>query len=587
MDRGTAYAELVVSGKRIAGKTEYLCCKRHLDDLEKDDFPYIYDENEAEKHISLANELYIAEGASVEKLHTRGFQDFIIGSIFGWKNKVTGERRYREAYVQVARQNGKSFICGILCNDFAGFSGESYRNIFCAATKQDQAQLVWDEVRKFIESDEDLADEYKVQEYKHLITHKDSGNRIRAIGRDTKSADGFRSILAVIDEYHAHPTNQMYKLMQDGQIKVPGALTIAITTAGFNLNSPCYEHYKFCKSVLSKEIDGKDDLFIYICEPDLPDKILHPVEYEAAISDPREWAKANPLNLWQDDTTLSQEYIDRFQSKYVTACNKGGAEMVNYLTKSVNVWVTAGSDGYVDVNGWDAGACDITLDDLRGQGCYLGVDLSSGGDLTSIALLFCIGNGKIYVYSHSFLPTMRLAEHEAKDIAPYRQWVQDGLITLTGDPNGTTGLITSYKAVCEHISTLLSEYDLKLLGVGYDPYNAAAFLPDLEKACDYADLTEIVQSVQNLSEPTEQFALQVEAKNVCYDRRNKLLCWSVMNSKLVVLPNGLRKIDKQRRNGRIDPVDAVIDAYKLYFTDNPDSVTDKDLDDAWEAGYLQ
>ena len=128
-DRTTAYAKLVVSGGRLTSRAEYLCCKRHLIDLKKSKsktFPYTFDVKEAEKHISIANMLVIGEGTEKKQLVTRGFQNFILGNIFGWKEKGTSGksavRRYREAYVQMGRQNGKSFLCGVLCNDFATFS---------------------------------------------------------------------------------------------------------------------------------------------------------------------------------------------------------------------------------------------------------------------------------------------------------------------------------------------------------------------------------------------------------------------------------------------------------------------------------
>ena len=248
MDRTTNYARLIISGEKICGHSEYLACKRHLEDMERGkEFEYVFDAKEAEKHIEIANMLTIGEGLEKKPLKTRGFQCFIIGSIFGWRRKRSKERRYREAYIQMARQNGKSFIAGEMANDYATFGGYQYGRIFLTATKQEQANIVWDEVKKFIESDKELEELYKIKTHERTITSKITGSVIKAIGRDTKSADGFRSVLSVIDEYHAHPNNQMYKLMQDGQITVDNALTLAITTAGFNLNSPCYEHYKFCK----------------------------------------------------------------------------------------------------------------------------------------------------------------------------------------------------------------------------------------------------------------------------------------------------------------------------------------------------
>ena len=192
-DRTTEYAKLVLSGQRICGRSEKLAAKRHLDDMQRKDSEWIFDVKEAERHIDIANTLTIGEGRA-HALKTRGFQNFIIGSLFGWRKKRSRIRRYREAYVQVGRQNGKSFLAGALANDFATFGGYQYGRIFCTATKQDQANIVWDEVAKFIESDHDLAELYKIKKYDRTITSKVTGTTIKAIGRDTKSADGFRTI---------------------------------------------------------------------------------------------------------------------------------------------------------------------------------------------------------------------------------------------------------------------------------------------------------------------------------------------------------------------------------------------------------
>lgn len=554
-DRTTAYAKLIVSGEKISGHAEYLACKRHLDDMTKKDFDYIFDVEVAERHIKLANQLTIGEGEQQRQLQTRGFQDFIIGSLFGWRRKRSNIRRFREAYIQMARQNGKSFLAGEMCNDFATFSGYKYGRIFTAATKHDQARIVFDEVVKFIESDRNLNELYKIRKYDSTITSLITGTTIKAIGRDTKSADGFRSILAVTDELHAHPNNQLYKLLQDGQINVENALTLAITTAGFNLNSFCYEHYQFCKKILSGAIE-KDSLFIYIAEMDKDDDIWNP----------ENWLKANPLILWNEDDTPNKSMIARMAEKAIDAREKQGNELINFLTKSLNRWVTYSGGAYIDAEKWRNCGTDIKLEDMRGRECYLGVDLSSGGDLTSIALVFAprAGDDKIYIWSRSYMPELRLEEHEQSDDAPYRLWATAGILTLT---SGMYGVKTDYKKIIAELAELISVYDLKIIGVGYDPHNAAGFLADIEKVVS-CDLTEIPQSARSLNDATQDFKLSVEAGIIQYDKHNALLSWSMTNA-ILNAPNsfGEVKVDKMTQQNRIDAVDAILDAYKLYMSD--------------------
>lgn len=574
-DRTTEYAKLVLSGKRIAGRSERLACQRHIDDMNNKDSEWIFDVEEAEKHIDIANTLTIGEGAELKKLHTRGFQNFIIGNLFGWRKKRSKIRKYREAYIQMGRQNGKSFISGILANDFATFGGYKYGRIFCTATKQEQANIVWDEIAKFIESDKDLSELYSIKKYERTIASKVTGSVIKAIGRDTKSADGFRTILAIVDEYHAHKTDQMYMLMHDGQDNVINALTIAITTAGFNLSSPCKKQYDFCKKVLEGVVQ-KDSLFIYIAEPDKDDDIW----------DPETWMKANPLKLWKNDTEQDDQKIAIVAAKAIDAREKGGEDLVNFQTKTLNTWVEYTGGSLLDLAAWKNCGGDETIEDMQGKDAYLGIDLSSGGDLTSIALLFPLSNGLVYIWSHSYMPERRLQEHIKTDSQPYGIWKQQGLITLT---TGMYGIKTDYKYIIADLKKIITDYKINIIGCGYDSHNAAAFLSDLDEILD-CDLTEIRQSARSLNDPTADFALTVKAQQVEYDKNNALLSWSASNA-ILSEPNsfGETKIDKMTQTDRIDPIDAIIDAWALYFSNkdktNENKAEGQEALDIWLSSF--
>lgn len=546
MDRTTEYAKLVVEGKILKGQTEIKCCKRHLDDLKKKNFEYIWDSEQAERAINLANELTILEGSEPKRLKTRGFQNFIIGSLHGWRKKRSKKLRFREAYIQIGRQNGKSFLSGTEVNNRATFSGYNKGKIYCAATKQEQANIVWDEVEKFILADKDLSDLYQIRRHERTITSKVTGTEIKSVGRDTKSADGFRSILAVIDEYHAHPNEQMYKLMLDGQISVSSPLTLAITTAGFNINSPCYKQYEMAKNVVTGLVK-KESLFVFIAEMDEDDDIW----------DYKNWAKANPLLLWNEDDSYNMEKVKDLSEKAIDAKEKGGQELINFLTKSLNTWVKYSGAGFVDLDKFKECGSDLTLEDFKGQECILGIDLSSGGDLTSIALVFREGD-HYYIYSHSFMPILRLEEHEKTDKAPYRIWANQGYLTLT---EGVFGLKTDYKFIIAHLKKLIEDYDLNIIACGYDGHNASAFISDLEFL--NCDLVEISQSAKSLNDATVDLQLSVQAKQIKYDRRNALLVWSFINAKTTQNSFGEIKVMKETNTERIDVVYAVIDAWKL------------------------
>ncbi|TPG84969.1 terminase large subunit [Brevibacillus laterosporus] len=551
-DRVTAYAHAVVSGEIVAGLTQRQACERHLNDVKRQgtaEFPYVWNPDKAHEIIEFAESLTIAEGEEPQPLELWGFQDFIFGSWNGWVT-LDGYRRFRTSYVQVARQNGKSLGNAVPSLYYGNFDGYNYPQIYCTATKELQARIVLKECIKFINSDEELSGTkyeeglFVVKDYASKIECKVTNGEIRALGRDTKSIDGFRPYFASVDEYHLHKDSQMYKLLSDGTKKLKQCLISVITTAGFDINSPCFELYEYCKKVLSG-VHQDETQFVFICEMDKDDDIW----------DEENWPKANPL--WTPET-LSSLQADAIKAKAMQ-----GSELRNFLTKALNRWVMYADNQYMNMDHWKDCASDTTIEDMAGRECYLGLDLSSGGDLTTGSLEFPIQDGthrKYYIHSHSFMPKARIAEHVKTDNAPYDMWIMDGLITVTETLGGVK---TDYKYIISYYRKLIKENNLILKGIAYDPHNADAFLHDLEEFG--VDCVEITQSAKSLNDATVDFRLEVEAGNVIYDKRNKLLTWSMANAKTTSNSFGEIKIDKDptAKTKRIDPVDAVIDSHKL------------------------
>lgn len=552
LDRVTAYAHEVVSGRITAGLTQKQACERHLNDLKRqgtDEFPYVFDPDKAHEIIEFAESLTLAEGEESLPLELWGFQDFIFGNWNGWLT-LDGYRRFRTSYVQVARQNGKSLGNAVPSIYYGNFDGYNYPQIYCTATKELQARIVLKECLKFINADTELAGTkyepglFTVKDYANKIICNLTNGEIRALGRDTNSIDGFRPYFASVDEYHKHKDNQMYKLLSDGQKKLKQCLTSVITTAGFDINSPCYELYEYCKLILAG-VHADETQFVFICELDKDDDIW----------DEMNWPKANPL--WTEQT------LESLRADAIKAQQMQGAELRNFMTKSLNRWVQFADSQYMNMEHWKACASDTTIEDMEGGECYLGLDLSSGGDLTSGSLEFPINDGpdrKFYIHSHSFIPAARVAEHVKTDNAPYDMWIMEGLLTQTETLGGVK---TDYKYIIQYYKDLINKHNFKLKGIAYDPHNADAFLSDLEEFG--VDVVEIVQSARSLNDATVDFRLEVEAGNVIYDRRNKLLTWSMANAKTTSNSFGEIKIDKDpnAKTKRIDPIDAVIDSHKL------------------------
>lgn len=331
VDRCTQYAVDVIAGKENAGELVKLACQRHLDDLEKSKAaPYIYyfDVEKSEEIIDFAEELVIAEGDEEEQVTCYPFQCFILGSLNGWRKKTADpksgvhHRRFRTSYVQLGRQNGKSFINGILAAYYGNFDGYKYGKIFCTATKQDQANIVLQEVIKFINSDEELQAWFKVHEHNNTIDCLLTHSVIKAVSGDTKSMDGFRAYLGIVDEYHAHKTNQMYKLLEGGIKKLKSALISVITTAGFNLKSPCYKLYEYCCNLL-KGVFENDAQFVYIAQMDEDDDMWKP----------ENWIKANPILAFDKDA------LENMIPVAATAKDMGGEDLRDFLVKQLNQWI--------------------------------------------------------------------------------------------------------------------------------------------------------------------------------------------------------------------------------------------------------
>nr|UCW36562.1 MAG: terminase large subunit [Caudoviricetes sp.] len=545
MDRATEYARAVVAGRVVAGRDQRNACRRHLRDLDRqatEGFPFRWDPEKANKILEFAEMLEIAEGTEPQKLVLVPFQAFILGSLFGWVD-VEGHRRFRVSYVEMARQNGKSFLNGVECPYIMQFSGYRYGQCYTTATKHSQSMIVWNEVMKFIRSDPDLEELFTIKEYNSLITCNDTHCTLEALSRDRQKLDGFRSIWASVDELHQHPDNSIYKAIVNGTGSLKETLISMITTAGFNLNSFCYEMHQYAQRVAEGAI--LDETFfscIFALDPD------------DDYWDPACYIKSNPRLATLESGR--KELCDAA----ARAKEMGGFELRDFLTKRLNVWVQQSDNQYMNAESWQKCGCGKTLEDMRGQRCYVGLDLSSGGDLTSMALEFPLDEGGYYIYSHSFMPAQRLNEHIKTDLAPYDVWRNAGLLTTT-DTFG--GVKNDYKFIISHLQGLVEAHNIEIVGIAYDTHNADGFLGDLEGFG--VPLVAITQSARVLNDATVDLELEVRAGNVQYDKNNALMSWSVLNAKTVKNSFGEVKVDKEihARHARIDVVDAILDAHTL------------------------
>ncbi|MCL1789958.1 MAG: terminase large subunit [Peptococcaceae bacterium] len=547
-DHVTEYAQMVADGKITAGRLHILACERHLEDLRRQKtagFPYYWDIAASERVIEYAETLTIAEGTEPRPIRLYGFQMLQFGGRMGWKT-LDGFRRFRRSYISMARQNGKSMTNGIMGTYIGNFCGYNYGKLFTVATKKRQARIAWEEMSKFIQIDDDLSELFEVKDYKSVIVCLETLSTIEALSREAGLDDGFRSIYTSLDEVQQQKTNYIYKSLYNGTRSLKETLLSMITTRGFDQSptSFSYEIDSYAVKILEGAVTA-DDFFVDI----------HCLDKGDDYFDECNFVKANP-HLARTDHGLKTLRQDA-----QTAKDMGGGELRDYLTKAMNLWARDASTSFIEkTEDWKACASERALDDMRGRPCYIGIDLSSGGDLTSIALTFPL-DGKFYLYSHSFMPRGRLQEHIETDIAPYDIWEQSELITVTG---GIHEYKNDYKFIVAHLKKIIEEYDLKPKAIGYDPHNADGFLSDLEDLG--FPLLEVTQSARFLNDATVDMRLNIKSGSVEYNRGNELLTWSMTNAKVVANSFGEIKVDKEpkARSKRIDPVDAVIDAHVAY-----------------------
>lgn len=538
-DPVTEYAERVCSGDvEGVGGLHRMACARHLADLSRDDV--VWDASASNRVLDYASRLTVAEGMRPVPLRLLDCQRFDIGATFGWK-LPDGNRRFRRRYKSVARQQGKTMENGIMATYVAGFSGYRLGKLFCVATKKRQARLVWEDAAKFINADPALAEWFDVKDYKSLIAAKATGCTIEALSKEGGLDDGFRSIFSSIDEIHQHRDNRIYKAIYNGTRSLPETLVSMITTRGFDLNSFCKEMDDYACNVLRGSVTA-DDMFCDIYAPDEGDDPMS----EAA------WRKSNPWSF------ATERGIRQLRSDAQTARDMGGSDLRDFLTKCVNIWVDDADDTFVRPSDWDACATDAALGDFRGERCWVGVDLSSGGDLTTLALEFATPDGGCYAWSHSYMPRGRFSEHMQTDLAPYDLWERNGLLTVTG---GAGDFKNDYGFIVSELRRMVDDLGLRVQAIGIDPHNADGVLGELESFG--APVVVLRQSCRTLNDPTQDIQLLVRSGRYLHDRANELMTWSFLNARTVMNSFEEVKVDKKprARTKRIDPVDAAVDAH--------------------------
>ena len=530
IDRTTKYAKEVLAGNIIAGELVIKACQRHMDNLKsskRKSFEFYFDQEAADRAIEFFGFLHHSKGIwAGQPIVLELWQCFVVGSIFGWKHKKTKLRRFRTTYTSVARKNGKStMMAGIGLYGLLA-DGEAGAEVYSAATKRDQARIIFDESKRMVKASPDIAGFVDV--FSKNLSVAATNSKFEPLSADVNSLDGLNISMGLIDELHAHKTREMWDVLETATGARTQPLLAAITTAGYDRFGICYEQYDYCLNILNGTVQD-ETYFCYIAQ----------IDKEDDWRDPECWIKANPnlgVSVYQDDLERKSE-----KAKEIPAAQN------NFICKHLNYWVSQ-TARWMDMDKWFA--CPVKEIDLSGRTCYLGGDLSATTDICSINAEFPLEDGFYYMLSHSFIPEDLVDEKEKRDKVPYRAWERQGYITFT------PGSVVDYEWIKSYVFEACVKYDVQEWD--YDPWNATQVANDLIN--EGIECVQIRQGYATLSEPTKDIMSLVLQKKLIHNN-NPVLAWAIGNSVVTSDPAGNIKLDKSKTTFRIDPAAAMVTSH--------------------------
>jgi len=539
------YINDVLSGRRICGKLERLAVERHLADLKNADKLRIrFDEVAAMRCISFFSILKHSKGEfSGMRFELEPWQLFIVWVLFGWK-RLDGSRRFRYAYVEVARKNGKTSFAAALSLYMMVMDGEDGAEIYTAATKRDQAKICWTEARNMVGKSPALSN--KIARFQSALTMESTLSKMEPLAADSDKLDGLNPHFAVVDEYHAHKTDMLYNVLKSATGARRQPMIFTITTAGFDKTSPCFLMRRTYIDVLLG-IKKQENTFVMIYSADEGDD----------WKDPKTWAKSNP-NI---GVSISAEYLEE---EFKSALNRGGSEEVNFKTKNLNQWVDAPTVWIQDekVRKCSHGTTDA---DLVGQTCYAGLDLASHVDINALALYFPELKA---IKLHYWIPEAKMEENA--DRVDYKTWAAEGRIFVT------YGNVIDIDAQVEKITEIVR--DVNCRNIAFDPAKAYhGTVQGLQKAGLNNLLDEFNQSIKTMSGPTRELQRLVESAEVDL-MDDPVLRWMFRNAVAVTDANDNIKLHKAKSMNKIDGLTAIINAIGGYMSGaKPEPYKDSDL----------
>jgi len=508
------YARDVLAGRIVAGALVRAACQRHFDDIR--DGPargLAWDRAAAARAIEFFAYLRLPTG---EPFVLQPAQEFIVGSIFGWK-LTDGSRRFRTAYVEMGKGNGKTPMAAGIGIIGMVADGHPAAEIYTAGVTRDQAQYLFGDAQKMVLASPALVS--RIDSGAHNLAALATHSYMRPVSSEARSLDQKRVHMALVDEIHEHRTGLVVEKMRAGTKGDPDALIFEITNSGYDRNSVCWQHHEY----VTKILDGttpNDSWFGYIAALDEGDD----------WTDEAVWPKANPLL----GVTVTLRYLrEQVQEALDMPPKAALVQRLNFC-----IWTEA-SSGAIDMERWDSCLGDAMVP--PGGSVVAGLDLATTTDLTALVMLHESSDGKVHVIARFWAPEEGVAIRSRRDHVPYDVWARQGWITTT------PGNITDYDRVREDIRDLAALYDIR--EIAYDRWNATQLVTQLMG--DGARCVPIGQGFASMTAPTKEWLADIAAGRLRHGG-NPVLRW--MASNLVVEQDaaGNMKPAKDKSSERID-----------------------------------
>jgi phage terminase large subunit-like protein len=452
--------------------------------------------------------------------------DEIISPLFGWKRKSDGTRRYRRAYIEIPRKNGKSTLGAGLA--IIGLTDkEQGAEVYSAAADRDQAAIIFDVAKSMVEADAELSSIIRV--FRRSMTYEAKGSSYKVLSADAPTKHGLNASMILFDELHAQPNRELWDVLttSTGARKQP--LVIAITTAGYDRHSICWEQHEYALKVRDGLIE--DDSFL---------PVIYSVEESADWTDPKAWAAANP-GLGKSITV-----------EYLEAEAKRAAEVPAYQNTfrrlHLNQW-TEQETRWLDMAVWERNGDEFSETVLEGRECFAGLDLASTTDIAALCLVFPPREDeeRWKAFWRFWVPADGVAKRSQKDRVPYETWVREEWITAT------EGNITDYEVIRRDINELGTKFNIR--EIAYDRWNATQLTTQLEG--DGFTMIPFGQGFASMAAPTKELLGLLTGDRMAHGT-NPVAKWMASNVTVRTDPAGNQKPDKGKSTERIDGIVAEI-----------------------------